>query len=174
VTDLDKQWAKSQVEALVDGSLPPESERRMQAALRQEHRLRREVDAARALRRELKRLRKPPMPHGLVFRLLSIPVAERPSQRRLLPVTGVAALAVIAIGAGVFPFVQESSEARARVAAVEDFQLAMVYLQKSTALAHNQVSEAVSLGILGAVETSRHVLYDERRAVNNGGEQDED
>lgn len=170
MTDLDRQWANSQIEALVDGSLPPEAERRMRQAMREDESLREQVDDAAVLKRELKRLRRVRVPRGLALRLAGIPVADRPRGLRLIPAAGIASLAAVAISVGVFSVMQqESSEAEAR-AAIRDFQVAMAYLQKSTALAQSEMNEAVSLALRDAVETSRGALY--ARGASNEGEQD--
>ncbi|MGW8368061.1 MAG: sigma-70 family RNA polymerase sigma factor [Gammaproteobacteria bacterium] len=171
VTDLDKQWAETQVEAFVDGSLSPESAQRVQAAMLGNPGLRRQVERAREVQRGLRSLRKVPVPAGLAFRLLSIPGAERAPRPMLqLPAAALAAVGAIAIGLGSYSIVERhQAEVQTREMAVRDFQLAMVYLQKSTALANSEMTEAVGLGVRSAVTTSRDALQEAQSGIREGG-----
>jgi anti-sigma factor RsiW len=160
VTDLDRQWAQTQIEAFVDGSLPPESAERVRNAMREDSALGEQIERARELRRDLASLRRTRVPAGLLFRLMSIPNADRrPRAGFYLPATALAGIAAVAIGVGSYSIVERHlAQTQARDSAVRDFQVAMVYLQKSTAIANSEMAEAVGLGVRSAVTTSRNAL----------------
>jgi hypothetical protein len=170
VTDLDRQWAETQVEAFVDGSLSTESEQRVRAAMLGNPGLRRQVERARKVQQDLGSLRKVPVPGGLAFRLLGIPAAERAPRRMLhMPAAALGALGAVAIGIGSYSIVERHlAETQAREMAVRDFQVAMVYLQKSTALANSEMTEAVGFGVRSAVTTSRDALQDAQSGIREG------
>jgi hypothetical protein len=176
VTDLDRQWAQTQVEAFVAGNLPPEAERRMRAVMEDSPDLRKQVECARLVRRELRSLRSAPVPGRLFWSLLGIPGRDRAPRLSLhMPATVMASVAAVAIGVGSYSIVERhKAEAQARETAVRDFQVAMVYLQKSTALANSEVTEAVGLGVRSAVNASRSVLQDAQGGVSEGEQDDVD
>jgi anti-sigma factor RsiW len=162
--DLNGEWARSQIEAWVDGSLTEANRERMRAALQRDPRLRAAAERAAAVHRALREALPAPLPRGLRRRLLAIPA--RPGRvwpRFALPVAaGVAALAVaVWWQRPVEPSLDE------RVAAVADFELAMHYIHKSARITENGVTGAVGSGLQGAWATSRDAL--ERSTKENGG-----
>ena len=56
-----------------------------------------------------------------------------------------------------------------QVAAVQDFTIAVSYLQKSMVMANNQINEAVGGGVLGALAASSGMM---ERTQSNGFEGD--
>jgi hypothetical protein len=175
MTELDKAWAESQIEAMADGSLSPEAERRMLAVMRLDEGLAARVDKARALRLALRQLKPVPFPKGLVWRLWRIPSRNRPSRNRLIdggiwmPVVFVAAAASVAITLNLFFGMSgPTAEEEARAAAVEDFTIVMAYLQKSAVMATNEVNEAVGSGVLDALAVSRGMMERKESEVSQG------
>jgi hypothetical protein len=160
MTELDKAWAESQVEAMADGSLSPEAEQRMVTIMRIDKELAGRVEMAIALRKSLRQLKAAPVPKGLVWRLWHIP-----SQNRRvgvgwwMPVGLVAAAASVALTLGIFFGVSgPTAEEEARAAAVQDFTIVMAYLQKSALMATSEVNEAVGSGVLDALAVSRGMM----------------
>ena len=176
VTNLDQTWAQSQVEAMADGSLSPDAERRMRAAMERDPRLAASVSAAVEIRQQLRGLANVAVPRGLWWRLWRIPSADRKfSGMSWLPAGAVAALAVAAIGANLFlqspePVLDDAAQA----AAVQDFAIVVAYLQKSAVMARNEVNDAVGSGVLSALAASRGMLDRTNEFDVSKGEQDND
>ena len=162
--DLNGEWARSQIEAWVDGSLTDANRERMRAALQRDPQLRAAAARAAAVQRALRGVAPAPLPRGLRRRLLAIPA--RPGRvwpRFALPVAaGVAALAVAVWWQR--PVVPPPDE---RVAAIADFELAMQYLHESARFTQSEVTGAVGSGLHGAWAQSRESL--ERSTKENGG-----
>ena len=168
MTNIDVLWTSSRVEGMAEGSLPPAEARRMRAEMRGDPALRAAVERAIALRCELRRLDVAAAPPGLRRRLLAIaahPNTLRPTRfaRRAW-----AAGAMTAIMAGTVALlaVQSARERAAAVAleqaaALEQVELAMTYLQRSSQVAGAHVREAMRASLLAAVETSRKAMKDE-------------
>lgn len=175
MTELDRTWAESQIEAMAEGTLSAEAGRRMLAAMDRDTGLAQRVEQARALRRSLNGLAPAPVPRGLFWRLWRIPTADSP--RRIgswLPAGVLATAAVAVLGIGVFLGTQgPSPEDEAAAAAVRDLTVAMAYLQKSTLMASNEVNEAVGYGVLDALAMSRGML-DRTEIGDFNGEQEDD
>lgn len=159
MTELDRAWAESQIEAMADDSLAPDAKQRMRVLMNVDPEIRARVERARALRRELRLLSEQPVPRGLFWRLWQIPAANRPPRTFWLPAAAVASIATAALGISLFFSVQgPSPEEMAREAAVQDFAIALAYLQRSAELARSEVNEAVADGMRGAVSVSRQAI----------------
>jgi hypothetical protein len=175
VTELDRTWAASQIEAMAEGSLSAEAERRMLAAMDRDEGLEQRVRHARDLRRMLQGLAAPPVPRGLWWRLWQIPSIDKPRRMNAWAPAGLLATAVVvALGIGGLLDTQgPTAEDAAATAAIQDFAIAMAYLQKSTLMASNEVSEAVGSGVLDALAISRGML-DRTEIGDFNGEQEDD
>lgn len=159
MTELDHRWATLQIEALADGSLSPEAERRMRDLIRDDPELARQLDAAVALRSRLRRLGRAPVPRGLAWRLWKIPSAGRRRSGFWLPVTALAGVASFALALGLLLYGQGPSEEElAREAAAQDFALVVAYLQKSVVVAREEVNKAVGTEMVNALEKSRRAI----------------
>ena len=123
----------------------------------------------RRLRRELGRLPKPPVPAGLLWRLLKIPADREPRWRRVL----VPALPVFAAAVVVALMVrQPPPEDDPSVVALQEFRLAMSYVQRGAAVTNDEISDAFETGLREAYGISRgSVLGEDRRP--DEGDQDE-
>ena len=175
MTELDRAWARSQVEAMADGSLTAESERRMRTLMAADPTLAAEVERARQLRREIRALTRTPVPRGLGRRLWRIPAADRPRAGYWAPATVLASVAAVAVLVGVL--MDEpgpSPEQLAREAALKDFAMAMAYLQKSATMASNEVNQAVSGGVLDAWAIGRGMIRDSVARGMEGEQDNED
>jgi ferric-dicitrate binding protein FerR (iron transport regulator) len=167
--DLNGEWARSQIEAWVDGSLTEANRERMRAALERDPRLRAATERAAAVHRAL---REPPpaaLPRGLRRKLLAIPTRpERMAWPRFaLPVA--IAVAALAVALWWHRPVEVPGELPVdeRMAAIADFELAMSYLHKSARLTESEVTGAVGSGLQDAWTLSRESL--ERSTKENGG-----
>jgi hypothetical protein len=163
MTNIDVLWTSSRVEGMADGSLPPAEARRMRAAMRRDPALRAAVERAIALRRDLRRLDAAAVPRGLRRSLLAI-AAERnaPPARYARPAWAAGAIAAIVAGTAALLVVQNAREsaavAREQAAALEQVELAMTYLQRSSEKAGAHVRDAMRTSLLAAVETSRKAM----------------
>jgi anti-sigma factor RsiW len=175
MTELDHRWATLQIEALADGSLSPEAERRMRDLIRANPDLARQLEAAVALRRQLRRLARAPVPRGLAWRLWNIPSTGRRQSTWWIPATATAGIASLAIALGMLFYSQGPTEEElAREAAAQDFAIVVAYLQKSVLVARDEVNKTVGSEIVNALEKSRRAI---RRTVDDtdqGGENDGD
>jgi len=154
--DLNREWARSQIEAWADGSLSGESLERMNALLARDARLKAAAERAVALRRALRESPVERMPAGLRRRLLAIPGAERRSSHWwALPAAAVAA-AIVAIALALRPVAPPPVDPR--VAAVQDFELAMRYLRDSANVTQIDVTTKLGAGLQQAFITSRESL----------------
>jgi anti-sigma factor RsiW len=162
MTKLDSAWARTQVEAMVDGNLAEAAEQRMRALMQADPELAAEVERARGLRRELKALRRVTVPRGLGGRLWRIPNEQRPRVSfSWVPATGIAAVASLALTVSILFGIEgqrPSEQELAREAAIQDFAIAMAYLQKSALVARNEVNEAVGAGMMGAWAVGRDAI----------------
>lgn len=159
MTELDRTWAKSQVEAMADESLAADAKRRMQAIMAEDPEIAAEVERAKALRRNLRLLVGRPAPRGQLRRLWTIPGADRPRAGYWAPAMVLATVAAAALGISVFlndP--GPSAEELAQEAAVQDLAVALAYLQRSAELARSEVNEAVGDGMRGAMSISRQAV----------------
>jgi hypothetical protein len=183
VSDIDNQWAWSQVEAMADRSLDAASARRMRAAMAKDGELRKAVERAATLRYELARLGRLPVPSGQRRRLLSIASrtgAASPVGRavwRTLPIA-VATVAVGAIGLSALlhrlappapPAPTAPTAPTAQDRAVSEFETAMTYLHRSAVVAASEVSTAVGGGLRDAVAVSRDAIHQKKHEPKNGG-----
>lgn len=175
MSKLDRSWAESQIEAMADGSLSPEAEQRMRSLIDADPEIGARVARARSLRRELGALRGGPVPRGLLGRLWQIPAAGRPKRPAFMPAAAFAALAAAALAVSLFMSIRgPTAEELAREAAVQDFVVAMAYLQKSVTIAQNEVNQAVGSGMLSAIEVSREVMEASPGSGDEGEQEDVD
>ena len=181
MTELDLTWAETQIEAMADGSLSPDAEKRMLAVMSRDDGLAARVEQAKDLHRQLKRLTDVPVPRGLKWRLWRIPTIDRYRSNRhrskgfWMPAGFVAAAASIALTVNLFFGVQgPSAEDAAREAALQDFTIVMAYLQKSAVVARNEVNEAVGSGMLDALAVSRGMLDQTETDVSEGDQENDD
>jgi hypothetical protein len=176
VTDLETQWAWSRVEAMADRSLRGAERRRMRDAMAADPKLERAVVSATALRRELERLAHIPTPTTLRRRLLGI-AGDRQHTAPWIRLTATWAVA-FAGAAAVAAFVllraapeqtpsPEVARAKTQAEAVEDFAIAMSYLQKSATIANAEVTTAVGGSLHDAL--SREADHEQKRARRKNG-----
>jgi anti-sigma factor RsiW len=169
MTELDHRWATLQIEALADGSLSPDAERRMRDLVRANPDLARQLEKAVELRRELRGLSRAPVPRGLAWRLLGIPSAGRRRSTFWLPATAAAGIASLGLALGLLFYTQGPTEEElAREAAAQDFAIVVAYLQKSVNVAREEVNKTVESEMVNALEKSRRAI---RRSVGDTDEQ---
>jgi hypothetical protein len=170
MTELDRTWARTQIEAMADGSLTPEAEKRMRVLMNIDPGIRADVEAATALRQSLLRQRERRVPRGLFWRLWRIPGANRPRHRNFwIPAVALASVAAVAIGLGIYVTPRgPTPEELAQQQAVEDFAIVVAYLQKSTLMASNEVNEAVGYGVRDALVASRGAIRKSEAGVDEG------
>jgi hypothetical protein len=173
VTELDRTWAESQIEAMAEGSLSAEAEHRMLAAMDRDGALAQRVEQARALRQALRGLSGAPVPRGLWRRLWRIPTADRPRWGIWMPAGVLATAVVAALAISVLLNTQTPVPEDQAQAAVEDFAVAMAYLQKSAVMASNEMSETIGSGMAGALEMSRGMLDRTAREGVKGEDNDD-
>lgn len=164
--DMNMQWAQRQVEAMADGSLSDGDEARMRQAMERDPALRTAVERAGELREELGRLQPVPVPRELRRRLLGIP-ARPPRGWQWLAGSVIAAAA-----AGVFAVLiirPAPPQVDPSVAAMQEFLIAMSYLQKTAAYTNQEIREAVGFGLREVVDVSRNSILDEESRSENGG-----
>jgi hypothetical protein len=173
VNDLDNQWAWSQVEAMADRSLDAASARRMRAAMAKDAELRKAVEGAAALRYELARLARVPVPPAQRRRLLSIANGTRvsPVGRTLWRTVPIAAATAAAAAIGLSTLLHRPSPPvpSAQARAVSDFETAMTYLHRSAVVAATEVTTAVGGGMRDALAVSRDAMQQKKQEPKNGG-----
>lgn len=175
MTELDHRWATLQIEALADGSLSPEAERRMRDLIRANPELARQLEKAVELQGNLRRLSRAPVPRGLAWRLLSIPSSGRRRSGFWIPATAVAGLASLAVALGLLFYGQQPTEEElARQAAAQDLAIVVEYLQKSVRVARDEVSKTVGSEMVSALEKSGRAIRRAGDDANQGGENDDD
>lgn len=157
--DLNVEWARTQLEAWADGSLSSEQAERMAAALAADAKLRAAAERAVAVHRALRVLPQARMPAALRWRLLAIP-GRSAWPMFALPAAAAIAVAVVATALWRSPVEQPPLDAQ-QAAAMQDFETAMRYLQKSARITQNGVTGALGAGLRDAVATSRAALVQE-------------
>lgn len=173
MTELDRTWARSQIEAMADGSLEPNAERRMRALLNCDPELRAEYESAKALVRELKGLADVPVPRHLRRKLSGIPSAER--AQYWVPASAFATVAVAALAVSLFFGLRgPTAEELERQATIEDFAITMAYLQKGVMMASNEINSTIGSGVLGVLEMSRGTMDQTELDVSEGAGNDVD
>ena len=169
--DLNEEWAWTQLEAWADGSLTGESRARMDAAIAADPRLAAAAERAVAVHRALYEAPAVArMPSGLRRRLLAIPSREPRARRSFFIPTLASAAAAAAIIAGALWLrpepVKPPPDPRV-VAAAQDLETAMRYLQKSAVITQGHVESAVGTGLRDAFAASRDALA--RETDKTGG-----
>lgn len=168
--NLCDEWAWSQIEAAADGSLEGANRDRMAAALRRDARLRGAVGRARAVHAALRTGARERPPPGLLTTLLAVPrraprrgVADTHRAPRRAPFVfsnAVAAAFLVAIVvADLFATLEQPGPTPdPRLAAVQDFELALAYMSRSAAVTGREVGAALNGGLAAAVDVSRESL----------------
>lgn len=176
VTELDRTWAKTQIEAMADGTLSPEAEERMRTAMNRDPDLAKRVDQARVLRQMLGGMKHhTPVPRGLWWRLWRIPSEDRARGFGLWMPAGVLATALVAVlGFNLYlgsqePVLNEAQQA----AAMEDFAITMAYLQKGAVMAQNEINEAFGSGVASALTASRGMIEQTEYGTSDGERKDD-
>ena len=169
--DLNEEWAWTQLEAWADGSLTGESRARMAAAIAADPRLSAAAERAVAVHRALHEAPAAVrMPSGLRRRLLTIP-SHAPRARRsyFIPALASAAAAAAIVAAVLWLNLQpaEPPPDPRVVAAAQDLETAMRYLQKSAVITQGHVESAVGTGLRDAFAASRDALA--RETDKTGG-----
>ena len=165
MTDIEKHWALSRVEAMADRSLTAKERRRMRAAMALDPQLRAAVEQAERLRHELRGLADVGVPRSLHGRLLAIAVDPRLHALRRVPrwapafAAGAGAMVVAALATMVLQR-PEPPPPDEQLAALREFEASMVYLQRSAEIARNEVTAAVGDGLRDALRTSREKMRD--------------
>jgi anti-sigma factor RsiW len=162
--ELSEEWAWTQLEAWVDGSLTGESRARMDAAIAADPRLEAAAERAVAVHSAL-RAPAPAaaMPRGLRRRLLAIPGQSPRGRSFALPAFASAAAAAVAVVAvALWPRPESPAPADPRaVAAARELETAMRYLHKSAVITEGHVTNAVGIGLRDAFTVSRDALAKE-------------
>jgi hypothetical protein len=128
-----------------------------------------EDEDTRRLLRELRRLAQVPVPAGLLRRLLAIPSDRKPAWRWLLAPAVPAAVAAIAI---VLVARQPLPEEDPSAVALQEFRVAMSYVQRGATVTNEELSNALQTGLREAYGISRvSILGEDRRPQQ--GDQDE-
>jgi hypothetical protein len=162
---LNGEWARSQIEAYVDGSLNVEDSARMQAAMAGDDALRAGEVRAAAVRRELRAMRTPATSWALAWRLLRIPEPRAHAWAWLAgPAVAAALIAVVVLRLVGPPAPAEDARA---AAAVQEFALAMAYLQKTAEVTQREVNGAVAFGFSEALDVGRNTVRED--GTENGG-----
>jgi ferric-dicitrate binding protein FerR (iron transport regulator) len=161
-------WAWERIEALADGSLDEADRARMHETMREDARLCAAVERARAVRGALRDLRPPPVPAGLLGRLLNAPFPER-RPRSWLVVAVPAGIAAAAIAVALLVDRPAPPPEDPQVAAMRDFALAMQYLRESAARTNEEVGGIVGGGVLAALEAGRVSVVNHESDDENGG-----
>jgi hypothetical protein len=158
--DLSEEWAWTQLEAWADDSQTGESRARMAAAIAGDPRLAAAAERAVAVHRALRASQPAPMPRGLRRRLLGIPGRSpraRPSFFVPALASAAAAVAVVAVALWLVPEPPAPVDPRA-IAAAQELETAMRYLQKSARVTQGHVTSAVGSGLRDALAVSREAL----------------
>jgi anti-sigma factor RsiW len=159
MTELNGEWARTQLEAWVDGSLEGESRARMAAVIAADPQLAAAAERAAAVQRALRALPHERMPAGLRRRLLAIPAGStgrRPSF--LWPAMASAAAAVAIVGVALWLRPDPPAPLDERAVAIQELEVAMHYLQKSARITQGQVTSAVGEGLRDAFAATRQAL----------------
>lgn len=173
--ELETEWAWSQVEAMADGSLAADDQRRMRAAMRERPALRAAVDRARLLERELKRLGRASVPESLARRLAEIPGPARARSAWTtwgVPAAAAATGAVVAM-VSLLALQQVSQPDTERELAMQEFRLAMSYLQRSAAMTGDDVTRELTNGLREALAVGRSAVLDTGTESQNGDQRDD-
>lgn len=170
--ELEAEWARARIEAMADGSLEGADARRMRAAMASDAELAAAVETARRLRAELRTLGREPLPDGLTQRLLAIPSHAGSRLRWHLPGAAAAAGVVVAL-TSLLVLEQASRPPSPRDAAIEDFRIAMTYLQHSAAVTGEDVAREVSNGLRNALVVSHNAMLDGDTESSDGDRNDD-
>jgi anti-sigma factor RsiW len=159
VSDLNEEWARTQLEAWADGSLTGSSRERMAAALAASPKLRAAAERAVAVYRALRESSSARMPARLRLKLLAIPGR---SAWPAFALSAAAALTVAVVAGSLWlrPAGPPPPTAE-QLAAIQEFETAMRYLQRSARFTQNEVASHLGSGFRDAVAVSREALEPE-------------
>ena len=174
ITELEIEWARSQIESMADGDLEGVELERMQTVLARVPELRRQLQDAVNLLEDLQSISLSAPRRGFLFRLLT---ARQRSGRGIGQVSGVFSglsapvFGVLSISAIAFAFTSLTARMPdpAAEAAMRDFEVAMGYLRRSAVMAQDQVGQQVGYGLSVAMTLSTESLADRQINGDNGG-----
>ena len=169
-TDLNKEWAWSQIEAMADDSLDGIDLRRMQAVMTDDDRLLAAVERARAMHLGLRQVAQAPIPPGMLWRLLGI---AKVRSRRGFWIAAPVATAMAAVMVALFTTSPQTPPLDEQNVAVQEFTVAMAYLQRSLEFTNEEVTNVVSQGLRDAISVSRNALGDDEIDNETGDVTDE-
>jgi len=157
--DLSEEWARTQLEAWADGTLTSENRARMAAAIVVDPLLAAAAERALAVHRALRATPPAPMPPDLRRRLLAIPGRSPRARSFMLPAfaSAAAAVAVVVVALWLQPEPPAPVDPRA-IAAAQELETAMRYLQRSARVTQGHVTSAVGAGLRDALAVSREAL----------------
>ncbi len=163
------------VEAVAAGELEGEALERVQEAMRADPALRRAVERARSVRRALRGFEPQPMPRGLLRRLWSIPAgtsvnaAAAPGYRWPRLAAPAVAMSVAAVIGLMLLRPEPAPEPDPREVAVQEFVIAMSYLQRAAATANRETRQHVGTGLTDAFSATWDALLTEDSTLDTGG-----
>lgn len=169
--DIDNGWAWGRVEAMADGSLDGAERRRFEQAMENDAALEAAVERARSVRGALRRMSGAPLPAGMLRRLLAVRSRQSRawSTRSWAWVAVPAAAAVVAVVVGALIVNRPPARPDPRLVAIQEFTIAMGYLQQSMAVASDEVEDQVGSGLLDAFVVSRNYLVNEQDSDKESG-----
>jgi hypothetical protein len=168
--DLTEEWAWTQLEGWADGSLSGDGLARMDAAIAASPRLKAAAERAVAVQRALRAAEPVPMPRGLRSRLLAIPARSARARSLAWPALASAAAAAATVAIAIWQKPEPPAPVDPRlVAATQDLETAMRYLQKSARITEDHVTSTVGTGLRDAFAVTREALEQNNRKI--GGEE---
>jgi hypothetical protein len=155
---LENEWAWSQIEVYVDDGLDDVDAARMRTALAEDRRLADALERARRVRAVLRALPTSAPRLGMLWRLLGIP---RGADMPWLWATAPVAAGALAVGVALWVTAPSSSALDERAIAIQEFRIAMTYLNRTAEVTRNEVGDALVYGFGEALTVGRGVLDEE-------------
>jgi ferric-dicitrate binding protein FerR (iron transport regulator) len=171
---LEREWARTQIEAMADGTLNDADRARMERALAGDGELRGALREATEILTALQRTKAPLPRAGLLISLL-FPGLRANRRNAVMPRTafasgvaafGVAATALIVMLFGSLAIRTPDPAGRD---AVRDFQIAMNYLHQTAVVTRDEVGQQLGDGLRTAIEIGTHTLAAEDAASDSNG-----